>query len=215
VHRGLVDSRALSGAVSPDTLALLERLSDGPGTADIPVVVLAASLATPEARRALAAGAVTLLPHTGDVDVLVGEVDTLIAVASRPQRALKRRLLDLQELARHYKPDAAGQAALRHLIDRLQVAIFAVDQQGHCIAASEGATTLTGYSRRQLLHTSVFKPGFAGGRVSDERWQVFLMNRHFAGATTITNRDGDDVTVHAAAVAEVMPGLHVAAFAAA
>lgn len=200
---------------SEGTLDLLEGLSHGPSTSDIPVVVLVASLASNEARRALAAGAVTLLPHASDVDVLVGEVDTLIAVAPHAQRTLKRRLLDLQELARCYTADAEGQAALRHLIDRLQVAIFAVDEQGHCIAASQGATTLTGYTRGQLLRTSVFEPGFAGGRVSDARWQVFLLDRHFTGTTTITNRAGSDVTVHAAAVAAIMPGLHVAAFAAA
>jgi PAS domain S-box-containing protein len=200
---------------SSDTLDLLETLADGPTTSDIPVAVLAESLGSSEARRALAAGTVTLVPHGGHVDDLVGDVDALIAVAPRAQRALKRRLLDLQELARHYTPDADGQAAVRRLIDRLQVAIFAVDEQGRCIAASQGATALTGYTRAQLLHASVFTPGFAGGRVSEDRWRVFLMDRHFAGTTTITNRTGDDITVHAAAVAEVMPGLHVAAFAAA
>ena len=198
-----------------DALALLEGLSQGFSTSDIPVVVLSAALDSSDARRTLAAGAVTLLAHPGDVEVLVGEVDTLVAVGPRAQRALKRRLLDLQELARYYQPDAEGQAALRHLIDRLQVAVFAVDQQGHCVAASHGATALTGYSHGQLLHTSVFQSGFAGGRVSGEQWQDFLSVRQFAGTTTITNRAGDDMTVHAAAVAEILPGLHLAAFAAA
>ena len=129
------------------------------------------------------------------------------------RRILRRRLLDLQELARHYTPDADGQARLRQLIDRLQVAIFAVDEQGRCIAASEGATRLTGYSRPQLLRSSVFQTGLAGGPVSAEQWHVFLANQHFAGTTTITTRAGDDVRVHAAAVAEVLPGVHVAALA--
>jgi PAS domain S-box-containing protein len=200
---------------APDTLDVLAGLSEGSSTCDIPVVVLTSSLQSTEARRARAAGGVTLLAHPADVDVLVGEVDTLIASAPRAQRALKRRLLDLQELARCYRPNADGQARLRQLIDRLQVAIFAVDEQGHCIAASQGATMLTGYSRPQLLTTSVFQAGFAGGHVSDERWRAFLANRQYAGTTTITNRAGEDVTVHAAALAEIMPGVHVAAFAAA
>jgi PAS domain S-box-containing protein len=158
---------------------------------------------------------VTLLTHADDVDALVDEVDALIPPGPRAQRALRRRLLDLQELARYYTPDEEGQARLRRLIDRLQVAIFAVDDYGHCIAASQGATTLTGYSRPQLLNTSVFQSGFAGGQVSDERWQRFLTNQQYVGTTTITNRSGDDVTVHAAGVAEILPGVHVAAFAAA
>ena len=194
---------------------MLIALSRAPSTCDIPVVVLTLSLRSNEARRFLAAGGVTLLAHSGEVDVLVGEVDTLIAATPRAQRTLKRRLLDLQELARHYAQNAQGQARLRQLIDRLQVAILAVDEHGHCIAASQGATTLTGYSRPQLLTGTVFDAGFAGGHLSDERWQGFLANRQYTGTTTITNRAGADVTVHAAAVAEIMPGFHVAAFAAA
>jgi PAS domain S-box-containing protein len=196
----------------PHTL-VLAGLSEGSSTSDIPVVVLTSSLESSDARRARAAGAVTLLAHAADADVLVDEVDTLIPVTPRAKRTLKRRLLDLQELAQFYKPDAEGQALFRRLIDRLQVAIFAIDEAGHCIAASQGATTLTGYSRPQLLKGSVFAKGFAGGRVSDDRWRGFLAHGHYEGTTTITNRAGEDVTVHAAAIAEIMPGLHVAAVA--
>ena len=197
---------------TPDTLDILARLSEGSNTYDIPVVVLTSSLESTEARRAGEAGGVTLLAQSAEGDVLVSEVDMLIAAAPRAQRTLKRRLLDIRELARSYTPDKAGQARLRHLIDRLQVAILAVDEQGQCIAASQGATLLTGYSRLQLLTTSVLQAGFDGGQVSDERWRGFLANRNYAWTTTITNRAGEDVTVHAAAV-EIMPGLNVAAFA--
>ena len=197
-----------------DALDVLSRLSEGSSTYDIPVVVLTSSLQSTEARRAREAGGVTLLAHSADGEVLVGEVDTLIASASRAQRTLKRRLLDIKELAAYYPADGEGQARLRHLIDRLQVAILAVDEQGHCIAASQGAMMLTGYSRLQLLTTSVFQASFDGGHVSDELWRGFLANRQYAWTTTITNRAGEDVTVHAAAV-DVMPGLRVAAFAAA
>jgi PAS domain S-box-containing protein len=195
---------------APDTLDVLARLSEGSSTYDIPIVVLASSLHSPEARNAREAGGVTLLAAEGDA--LIDEVDSLTAAAPRAQRTLKRRLLDIKELARQYTPDGEGQERLRHLIDHLQVAILAVDEQGHCIAASQGATMLTGYSRLQLLTTSVFQAGFDGGHVSDERWRGFLANRQYAWTTTITNRAGVDVAVHAAAV-EIMPGLHVAAFA--
>jgi PAS domain S-box-containing protein len=198
---------------TPGTLDILEALAEMPSTFNIPVVVLISSLQSDDARHARAAGGVTLAVPPADVETLVGEVDSLIAAAPRAQRALKRRLLDLQELARHYKPDAEGRASLRGLIDHLQVAIFAVDEQGQCVAASDGATLLTGYSRLQLLTTSVWQAAFASGHVSEERWQVFLANRQYAGTTTITTRTGEDVTVHAAAVAEVLPGFHMAAFA--
>jgi PAS domain S-box-containing protein len=196
---------------APDALEMLAQWSGLSSTSDIPVVVLTSSLQSTDARRARAAGGVILLANADDVDVLVGEVDTLIAAAPRVQRALKRRLLDLQELAQYCAQNAEGQARLRRLIDRLQAAIFAVDNEGHCIAASRGATMLTGYSRRQLLKTSVFQSGFAGGQVSNERWRRFLANRQFTGTTRFINRAGEEVTVHAAAVAEILPGVHVAA----
>jgi PAS domain S-box-containing protein len=210
--RRLLPDVVLAMTGPADALGLVTGMSEDSNTQDIPVVVLTASLQSSDARRAREAGAITLLAHPDESDVLVGEVDTLVAVAPRAQRILKRRLLDLRELARHYTPDAEGQTSLRRLIDRLQVAIFAVDRDGHCIAASRGATTLTGYSRLQLLTASVFQAGFAGGNVSTQRWQDFLASRAYAGTTTITNRAGADVAVHAAAVAEILPGLHVAAF---
>jgi CheY-like chemotaxis protein len=199
---------------TPEALEILVRLAEGSSTRDIPVVVLTMSLRSAESRRARNAGGVPLLAHADDVDALIGEVDTLIAAAPRARRTLKRRLLDIQELARLYPPDGDGQDRIRRLIDQLQVAIFAVDAHGQCIAASEGATRLTGYSRGQWLTTSVFDAGFAGGHMSDERWRRFLAARHYAGTTTITTRAGEDLAVHAAAVAEILPGVHVAAFAA-
>jgi CheY-like chemotaxis protein len=201
------------GVEVPDTFDMLAQWSRPSSISDIPVVVLTSSIQSPDARRARAAGGVTLLAHRDDLDVLVGEVDTLIAAAPQVQRSLKRRLLDLQEIAQHCAQDLEGQDCVHRLIDRVRIAIFAVDDEGQCIAASQGATMLTGYSRRQLLKASVFQPGFAGGRVSDDRWRSFLASRQFAGTTTLTNRAGVDVTVHAAAVAEILPGVHVAAFA--
>lgn len=189
-----------------DALDVVAPLAYAPSTRDIPVVVLTPSLHAPDAQRARAAGAVTLLPHLADVEVLIGEVDALIAVAPRARRTLRRRLLDLQELARYYTPDADGQARLRRLIDHLQVAIFAVDEHGACIAASEGAAALTGYSRMQLLTTAVLHAAFGDD-------SAFLADRTDTGTTTITTRAGEDVRVHAAAVAEILPGVRVAAFA--
>ena len=190
-----------------NTLDVVARLADNSSTRDIPVVVLTPSLRSSDAQRARAAGGVVLLPHTADMEVLIGEVDTLIPDAPRARRMLKRRLLDLRELARYYSPDAEGQASLRRVIDHLQVAVLAMDKGGQCIAASEGATALTGYSRLELRTTSVLHAAF--GWVDD-----LLANRHDAGTTTITTRAGEMV-VHAATLAEVMPGFHVAAFAAA
>jgi PAS domain-containing protein len=106
-------------------------------------------------------------------------IRSLPARRARGGRSNATSLRDLQELARYYTPDADGQASLRRLIDQLQVAVFAVDERGHCIAASEGVTMLTGYSRLQLLTTSLFQAAFG---CKDD----FLRDRHDAGTATIT-----------------------------
>jgi PAS domain S-box-containing protein len=200
---------------APDGLDLLMGLREDASAADMPVVVLTAWVESAHARRVRALGGVPLTQDGATINALVRDVDALIVAAARGRRALKRRLLDLQELARYYRPDAEGRAQLRHLIDQLQVAIFAVDEHGDCIAASEGLTNLTGYSRLQLLSRSVSEIGFVPGHVSDARWRRLLANRQSPGMFTITTRTGADIAVHAACVAEILPGVHVAAFAAA
>ena len=196
-------------AEAPNPLDVVARLADASSTRDIPVVVLTTSLHSRDAHRARAAGAVTLLPafgrhrgpgrrsgyaHCGRARAHGGR--------SNAASSTCRSSRDTTRLTR------MGKRRLRRLIDHLQVAVFAVDERGQCIAASEGVTMLTGYSRLQLLTTSLFQAAFG---CKDD----FLGDRHDAGTTTITTRAGEDVMVHAAAVAEILPGFHVAAFAAA
>ncbi len=191
-----------------ETLELPAQFADE-SAASIPVVVLTSMLTSV---RVHSRGPVILLPDVTDILDTVAEAETLTAATPRVQRKLKRRLVALQELAQHYRADAEAPERLRLLIDRLQTAILAVTADGRCIAASEGATLLTGYSRTQLL-TSVLRDGFAGGHTLDELWRTVLANRTYAGTTRITNRAGEGLTVHTAAVAEILPGIHVAAFA--
>jgi len=193
-----------------DALAIIAALDGG----DVPVVVLTSVLQSRNAVRVRAAGGVTLLRHTMAGEIVIGEVDTLLAAGPRVQRGLSRRLLDLQELAQHYRPDGPGPDRLRHVIDHLQVALVAGDARGHCVAASEGATALTGYSHRELLTASVWQATFARERLSDAQWHGFLPSRDYTGTTMITTRSGEDVTLHAVARAAILPDFHVAAFAA-
>lgn len=197
----------------PAALSVYARLASEPSTFDIPVVVVTGSMDSVLARQARALGAVPMLSEPTDVEAFVSAVDGLIMASSRAQRALKRRLVDLQELARFNPPDADGQVAVRRLIDRLQVAVLAVDEQGRCVAASQGASTLTGYSRAELLAASVFQLGRSSEIFTYEGWLQFLAHRHHASTTTIATRDGEPIRVHAVALAKLMPGVHVAAFA--
>ena len=93
---------------TPDTFEILVRLSAESTTRDIPIVVLTTALNSTGARRTRGAGGLTLLADAEKLDVLVAQVDKLIAAAPHARRTLKRRLLDLQELARFYTPDDDG-----------------------------------------------------------------------------------------------------------
>jgi hypothetical protein len=73
---------------------------------------------------------------------------------------------------------------------------------------------MSGGFAREVGTVMVFDAGFAGGQMSDARWRSFLAARHYAGTATITTHAGEDLPVHAAAVAEILPGVHVAALAA-
>ena len=67
---------------APGVLDLLAGLSAASSTSDIPVAVLTSSLQSAQARRARAAGGVTLRARPDDVAGLVGKVDALIATAA-------------------------------------------------------------------------------------------------------------------------------------
>ena len=95
------------------------------------------------------------------------------------------------------------------VIDHLQIVIPRGGRKPHCVAASEGATTLTGYFRLQLQTPSVCQSAVVG------RGSEVLEERADARRPTITTRAGQDVVGYAAAVEEILPGFHVAACAAA
>jgi CheY-like chemotaxis protein len=210
----LLPDVVIVGTHTPDTLEILVRLSAESGTQDIPLVVLTPSLHSSAARRTRDAGGVTLLPHTSEVDVLVGEVDTLIEAAPHARRSLKRRLLDIQELAQSYPPDQRGRARLRALIDGLQVAIFAVDADGHCIAVSPGVMQLTGDVPQRWLPGPRSHVSLAGTGASEVEapWRRLLAS-HAGWTPTITTQRGERVAVHVALLAEVLPGVQVIAMA--
>ena len=161
-----------------ETLELLARLTEASSTCDIPVVVLTRSLQSPDARLARAAGGVTVFPRpdprrcTGRRSRYADRCGAARAAhaqapASRPpgdRAVLLTRCRGTGAAASPDRPSAGGDIRGR--------------RTGHCVAASQGATRLTGYSRLQLLTTSVFQSGFAGGHLSDEGWRGFLTKRH-------------------------------------
>jgi PAS domain-containing protein len=107
--------------------------------------------------------------------------------------------------------DADAQRRVRALIDRLQVAVLAVDESGRHLAASAGAASLTGYSRSELLTMSIYDlvcatdlPSLRSSPATDvihvEVPQLALRGK--IGTTLLVD----------ALVTTVVPGVHAAAF---
>jgi two-component system, cell cycle response regulator DivK len=204
-------------APGTDAFEILHRLREDPLTSSIPAVVMTSLLHLDLPACARASGAVLILETPTLPEILVAEVDQLILTAP-PDRAVVRRLrqslLTLRELGKRFTPDLSAQERVRALIDRLQVAILVLDEQGRYVAVSRGASTLTGYSRAELLSMSVSDcevasdpdPLLAGP------WHEFLTNPQSAAGITIRDKRGNIANIQTA-FATLLPGWHAAAFA--
>jgi PAS domain S-box-containing protein len=198
-----------------DGFEILRQLRKDPVTRGIPAIVATASAQLDVSARARASGAALVLAKPVALDALLAAAGELIEstpVDRRVVRQLKRSLLTLRELGMRCKPDTVAQQNVRALIDRLQVAVLALDEQGRYVAASRGVSHLTGYSHAELLGMSVFDsaPLIPGA----EHWQDSLVEQLATSESTVRQRGGTVVNIHTT-FATILPGLHAAAFAAA
>ena len=101
-------------------------------------------------------------------------------------------------------------AALQEALEDLPVTALAADNTGRYVAANSQATTLTGYSRSELLQMSVkdLTPGMRQD-ATGELWNRFIQSGAQSGDYVLERRDGVPVHVHYAAYASVAPGVHV------
>ena len=107
--------------------------------------------------------------------------------------------------------------AVRRLEEVVRVHPYAVlfaDNTGRYIGANPAATELTGFSRRELLASSVFDitPPV------DEKdiallWRAFLRTGRQDGDIVIHRRDGTQVSGRYMAATNVIPGVHVSVMA--
>jgi CheY-like chemotaxis protein len=208
----VVMEMAVPGA---DGFEILRRLREDPVTSSIPVIVVTSLLRFDVPARARASGAVLVLEKPTGPETLLAAVDELIMATPRDRavvRQLRRSLLMLRELGKRFKPDESAQERVRCLIDRLQVAILVVDEQGRYVAVSRGASTLTGYSRAELLRMSISDSGLASDRLLSRPWKEFLTTQEVAAGISIRDKAGNIVNIQTA-FATLLPGLHAAAFA--
>jgi PAS domain S-box-containing protein len=109
------------------------------------------------------------------------------------------------------------QEAVKRLEEVVRVHPYAVlfaDNTGRYIGANAAATELTGFSRRELLASSVFDITPA----TDERdvtllWRAFLRIGRQDGEIVIRRRDGEQVAGRYIAATNVIPGVHVSVLA--
>jgi PAS domain S-box-containing protein len=115
---------------------------------------------------------------------------------------LRRRLRGL--------PYATIIPALQESLEDLHVSALAADNTGRYVAVNAHATTLTGYSRSELLQMSVkdLTPGMRQD-ATGELWNRFIQAGAQSGDYVLERRDGVPVQVHYAAYASVAPGVHV------
>jgi PAS domain S-box-containing protein len=197
-------------------LAPLRQVSQ---TRGIPVVVVTAPQPI-VLLAAITAGVTAAIPAQDHPDAVLQLVGILIDQTRDRESADDQRVL-LTALLENAHPDRYLDQAVRHraeaLLARLidsRVAILVANNGARYVEANGIACSLTGYSRVELLTKSVWDvtptPSRETGRAL---WRQFLANGLFDGPYTITRKDGGLLSVHAVAVANVVPGLHVSGLA--
>jgi PAS domain S-box-containing protein len=196
-----------------DGFSVLQALRAAPPTADIPAVVVTAFLHFNVPERAKEAGATVVLTKPATLDSVLSAVDELI-LATPPERfarrQLRRSLQTIRQLATQLPWDVTAQERVRSLIDRLQVAVLVMDDQGRYVAASTGAETLTGYTRAELLRMSAFDTALGPDLPMARSWEDKASADEGLATAVIRHKAGRPVRVHAS-FATVLPGLHAAA----
>jgi CheY-like chemotaxis protein len=200
-------------ATAFDTLGQLRAT---PLTANIPVVVIASSVHFDMPVHTRAPGTILALAKPVDPDQLISSVMELASIAP-PERSVRRQLtrtlLALRKCAAHMKPDVDVQQGVRALIDRLQVAVLALDEHGRYVAASAAASELTGYAQQELLAMSIFDSQLDSDFVFQrDEWPNFLEAEQ-EGMTAIVSLGKRPTRTMKAAFLTIVPGLHAAALA--
>ena len=192
---------------------ILRQWGEDPLISSIPTVVIGSLVNFDVPART--AGPISVLGKFMGPEGVLAEVDTLIKATPRERlvvRQLRRALLMLRDVGQRINPGESAQERVRWLIDRLQVAVLALDTEGRYVAVSRGASTLTGYARAELIGKSIFDTGLDLNRRVSAGWEDFLARKQSAPKTIMLDRSGNVVSIQTE-FATILPGLHAAAFA--
>ena len=106
-----------------------------------------------------------------------------------------------------------AETILSRLAD-VPVAILIANDRARYVEVNPAATTLTGYTRSELLRMSVWNLTPEANRTQGMiAWERFLRDRKQSGSYQLRRRDGTPVRTTYVAVAHVLPGLHLSALA--
>ena len=155
--------------------------------------------------------ATVVLPSSGFAE----KRGSMINLKGRLQRL--NRAVELPGQAR----DAAAERRFRvdasqaHRVALLAVGVsLAADDSGRYIAASDALCALTGYSQDELLDMYVWDLSITRNLEKDQRtWRQFLRVGGFVGEYHLRRKSDETIRIPCIAVADVVPGLHVAAMA--
>ena len=132
--------------------------------------------------------------------------------------ALDQIMQTLTDEARTSLSNATPQnEAVKRLEEAVRVHPYAVlfaDNTGRYVGANSAAVELTGYSRRELLASSVFDLAPAmDERETELLWRAFLRIGRQDGEIIIRRRDGNQISSRYLATTNVIPGVHVSVLA--
>jgi PAS domain S-box-containing protein len=199
-----------------DGFEILQRLGANPVTRHIPVVAATGLLHDDIPERAQQAGFAAVLEKPLEPAALLQKVrDAVLATPPdrRVRRQLRRTLFTLQKLGSHLARDRSVRERVAALIDRLQIAVLAFDERGRYVAVSPAVSSLTGYSRTEILSRSIFEaPVFTPVPNVERRWRDFLASQYCTTTSTLRDARGGRLELQAAFMT-LLPGMHAAAIA--
>ena len=104
----------------------------------------------------------------------------------------------------------ADRGRYQAMFEHVQDGVLFADDQGRCIDANPAACALTGYTREELLQLTVWDLTPPASRESlHSQWSEFLARGRLRGEYPVLRKDGATAVWDVAAVANVLPGVHV------
>jgi PAS domain S-box-containing protein len=106
-------------------------------------------------------------------------------------------------------PRQRAATVMKHLSD-IKAALLIANNRGRYIVANRAAARLTGYAGHELLQLSVWDLTPPVKQAVGRRlWRAFLVRGRMGGTYLLRRKDGQIVGARYAAIANVLPGIHV------